>query len=164
MKLFNRESVEEKQVREQQEREMKEQVNNEIEQYRMNSKKIFEVGSCESIILTNDNKIVFVYDENVQHRESTKRIDKIIDIDDILKVDMTCKTNTKYVHQWYNVLVYTMECKEQIQYLELKIITLDEIYRFKIDNVYARKTRERYFDNLEILMTYLERKIKNNEF
>ena len=110
--------------------------------------------------MTNDNKIVFVYDENVQHRESTKRIDKVIAIDDILKVDITCKTNTKYVHQWYNILVYTMEYKEQIQYLELKIITLDEIYRFKIDNAYARKTREKYFDNLEILMTWLEKNIK----
>ena len=160
MKLFNKESMEEKQVREQQEREIKEQVNNDIEQYRMNSKKIFEVGFAESIVLTNDNKIVFVYDENMQHRESTKRIDKVIAIDDILKVDISCKTNTKYVHQWYNILVYTMEYKEQIQYLELKIITLDEIYRFKIDNVYARKTREKYFDNLEILMTYLEKNIK----
>ena len=160
MKLFNKESMEEKQAREQQEREIKEQVNNEIEQYRMNSKKIFEVGSAESIVLTNDNKIVFVYDENVQHRESAKRIDKVIDIDDILKVDISCKTNTKYVHQWYNILVFIMEYKEQIQYLELKIITLDEIYRFKIDNVYTRKTREKYFDNLEILMTYLEKNIK----
>ena len=160
MKLFNKESMEEKQAREQQEREIKEQVNNDIEQYRMNSKKIFEVGFAESIILTNDNKIVFIYDENVQHRESTKRIDKVIAIDDMLKVDISCKTNTKYVHQWYNILVYTMEYKEQIQYLELKIITLDEIYRFKIDNVYARKTREKYFDNLEILMTYLEKNIK----
>lgn len=160
MKLFNKESMEEKQAREQQEREIKEQTNNEIEQYRINSKKIFEVGSAESIVLTNDNKIVFVYDENVQHRESAKRIDKVIAIDDILKVDITCKTSTKYVHQWYNILVYTMEYKEQIQYLELKIITLDEIYRFKIDNVYARKTREKYFDNLEILMTWLEKNIK----
>ena len=41
MKLFNKESMEEKQAREQQEREIKEQVNNEIEQYRMNSKKNF---------------------------------------------------------------------------------------------------------------------------
>ena len=160
MKLFNKESMEEKQAREQQEREIKEQTNNEIEQYRINSKKIFEVGSAESIVLTNDNKIVFVYDENVQHRESAKRIDKVIDIDDILKVDITCKTNTKYVHQWYNILVFIMEYKEQIQYLELKIITLDEIYRFKIDNTYARKTREKYFDNLEILMTWLEKNIK----
>ena len=160
MKLFNKESMEEKQAREQQEREIKEQVNNEIEQYRMNSKKIFEVGSAESIVLTNDNKIVFVYDENVQHRESAKRIDKVIDIDDILKVDISCKTNTKYVHQWYNILVFIMEYKEQIQYLELKIITLEEIYRFEIDNVYTRKTREKYFDNLEILMTYLEKNIK----
>ena len=160
MKLFNKESMEERQVREQQEREIKEQTNNDIEQYRMNSKKIFEVGSAESIVLTNDNKIVFVYDENVQHRESVKRIDKVIAIDDILKVDITCKTSTKYVHQWYNILVFIMEYKEQIQYLELKIITLDEIYRFKIDNVYARKTREKYFDNLEILMTYLEKNIK----
>ena len=160
MKLFNKESTEERQTKEQQEREIKEQVNNDIEQYRMNSKKIFEVGFAESIVLTNDNKIVFAYDENVQHRESTKRIDKVIAIDDILKVDISCKTNTKYVHQWYNVLVFTMEYKEQIQYLELKIITLDEIYRFKIDNVYARKTREKYFDNLEILMTYLEKNIK----
>ena len=160
MKLFNKESMEEKQVREQQEREIKEQVNNDIEQYRMNSKKIFEVGFAESIVLTNDDKIVFVYDENMQHRESTKRIDKVIAIDDMLKVDISCKTNTKYVHQWYNILVYTMEYKEQIQYLELKIITLDEIYRFKIDNAYARKTREKYFDNLEILMTYLEKNIK----
>ena len=160
MKLFNKESMEERQAREQQEREIKEQINNDIEEYRMNSKKIFEVGSAESIVLTNDNKIVFVYDENVQHRESAKRIDKVIAIDDILKVDMTCKTNTKYVHQWYNILVYTMEYKEQIQYLELKIITLDEIYRFKIDNIYIKKTREKYFDNLEILMTYLEKNIK----
>ena len=160
MGIFKKESMEERQAREQQEREIKEQTNNEIEQYRMNSKKIFEVGSAESIILTNDNKIVFIYDENVQHREPTKRIDKVIAIDDILKVDITCKTSTKYVHQWYNILVYTMEYKEQIQYLELKIITLDEIYRFKIDNVYARKTREKYFDNLEILMTYLEKNIK----
>lgn len=160
MKLFNKESMEERQAREQQEREIKEQINNDIEEYRMNSKKIFEVGFAESIILTNDGKIVFVYDENVQHRESAKRIDKVIAIDDILKVDITCKTSTKYVHQWYNILVYTMEYKEQIQYLELKIITLDEIYRFKIDNVYARKTREKYFDNLEILMTWLEKNIK----
>lgn len=160
MKLFNKESMEERQAREQQEREIKEQINNDIEEYRMNSKKIFEVGSAESIVLTNDNKIVFVYDENVQHRESAKRIDKVIAIDDILKVDITCKTNTKYVHQWYNILVYTMEYKEQIQYLELKIITLDEIYRFKIDNIYIKKTREKYFDNLEILMTYLEKNIK----
>ena len=129
MGIFKKESMEERQAREQQEREIKEQTNNEIEQYRMNSKKIFEVGSAESIVLTNDNKIVFVYDENVQHRESAKRIDKVMAIDDILKVDITCKTSTKYVHQWYNILVYTMEYKEQIQYLELKIITIDEIYR-----------------------------------
>ena len=160
MGIFKKESMEERQAREQQEREIKEQTNNEIEQYRMNSKKIFEVGSAESIVLTNDNKIVFVYDENVQHRESAKRIDKVMAIDDILKVDITCKTSTKYVHQWYNILVFIMEYKEQIQYLELKIITLDEIYRFKIDNAYARKTREKYFDNLEILMTWLEKNIK----
>lgn len=181
MSIFKKESAEEKTERlmkEQQERQEKwqkeyeelmekekiekkekEKLENDIEYYRNNSKRIFNFTTYD-IVLTNDDKIVFIYDEKKQHRDSIKRIDRIVDIKDILKVDIVAETRTKQVHNWMNILVFTMEQKQEIQSLELKIITLDEIIRYRIN----KSNVPNFFDQLEILEAYLQRKIINNQF
>lgn len=150
--------------REKEEKEEKEKILNDIEFYKNNSKKVFKFGLYRYVVLTNDDKIVFIYDEDKPHKqEQIKTIDKIIDINDILKVDIICHTKTKQVRQWWNIVLFTMEEKQQLEYMEFKVITLDGIFRFILDvNAYIKSNGQQYADNLEILMTYLERKINNN--
>lgn len=132
------------------------------EKYVDNTKKVFNFGCSnlkgDIIILTNDNKIVYGNKNGKDYF-----IDEI-DISDIMKVDINAMMKNKTRHQWYNLLVLSFEETSKLEYLELKIITLDKIYRFKIDNANNTDKIQKRLDSVEILATYLERKIAKNEF
>lgn len=133
------------------------------EKYANNTKKVFNFGCSnlkgDIIILTNDNKIIY------GHKQSNNNcfIDEI-DISDIMKVDINAMMKNKTSHQWYNLLILSFEETSKLEYLELKIITLDKIYRFKIVNANDTDKIQKRLDSVEILATYLERKIAKNEF
>ena len=131
-----------------------------IEENKNNTKKLFDFG-CNMyigtiIILTNDNKIICASRKNGSETEC-----KTANIEDILKVEMMVQSKVKSQRQWWNPLLFTMEEVSRIEYVELKIITFDEVYRFKI---YNGSNFQNKLDYLEILQAYLERKVKNNDF
>lgn len=132
------------------------------EKYADNTKKAFlldtNIYRGNLIILTNDNKIIFIQTENC------KTIENIIDIADIMKANIVAVTSTKSVERLFT-LRDTMEQIQQIQGYELKLITFDKVYRISVKTPIGNKEKAlKVYDQFEILDAYLERKIKNNEF
>ena len=112
----------------------------------------------ELFIITINNKLIYSYKKYEEND-----ITEVINIDEILKVDLNVITKNKTVVKYFT-LVPTFDTVCDIDYIELKIITLDKIYRTKINYIGYSKENKNNFDQLEILNAYLERKIKNNIF
>jgi hypothetical protein len=131
-----------------------------IDAYKDKAKKIIDFGCTihlgKIIILTNDDKVVLIskkYGETNTLRE--------IEIKDIMKVELNIVTKNKTRASMFS-LVPTYETIKTIDYIELKIVTFDRISRFYLENLGTNIID--FSDSLEIIYTYLEKKIKNNEF
>ena len=131
-----------------------------LDSYKDKTKKAVDFGCNinlgKIIILTNDDKIVLItkkYGETNTLRE--------IEIKDIMKVELNIVTKNKTRASMFT-LVPTYETIKTIDYIELKIVTFDRISRFYLDNLGS--TIIDHADDLEIIATYLQEKIKNNKF
>jgi hypothetical protein len=131
-----------------------------LETYEDNAKKIVDFGCTiqlgKIIILTNDDKIVLIskkYGETNTVRE--------IEIKDIMKVELNIVTKNKTKQNLFTV-VPTFETVKTIDYIELKIVTFDRISRFYLENLGSQVID--YADDLEVIFTYLEKKIQDNKF
>ena len=131
-----------------------------LDSYKDKTKKAVDFGCNinlgKIIILTNDDKIVLIskkYGETNTLRE--------IEMKDIMKVELNIVTKNKTRASMF-ALVPTFEMVKTIDYLELKIITMDRISRFYLENLGSNIIN--YADDLEILFTYLEKKIEDNKF
>jgi hypothetical protein len=110
--------------------------------------------SGDLFIITTDNKIIYSCRKYEDKKENTQEIN----IDDILKVDLNVVSTNRTVAKYFT-LVPTVETAQSIDYIELKIITLDKIYRCNIKKIAYNKVNQDNFDNLEILATYLQTRI-----
>ena len=127
-----------------------------IDKEKENIKKVFyfedyNIENGSVFILTNDDKIIY------GEKNKEGKTYKTFIISDIIKVDTFVKSKVIHQNQWWNIMNFTMEDIEKVEYIELKIITLDEIFRFRIKGYINKKEK---FDQLEILTAYIERKIK----
>jgi hypothetical protein len=131
-----------------------------LETYENNTKKIVNfnctIQTGRLIILTNDDRIIFA-----SKKYGEENTIEEIKISDIMKVELNVVTNNKTVAPMF-ALVTTFETVSTINYIELKIITMNRISRFRLDN--SSRMIIDYSDDLEIIATYLEKRIKDNEF
>jgi hypothetical protein len=131
-----------------------------LEAYKNNTKKIVDfnctIQTGRLIILTNDDRIIFA-----SKKYGEENTIEEIKINDIMKVELNVVMDNKTKANMF-ALVPTFEMTNSINYIELKIITMDGISRFRLDN--SSRMIIDYSDELEIVFTYLEKRIKNNEF
>lgn len=116
-----------------------------------NIKKYFLVSNDNwLILLTHDNKICFYSSDN----------ERIIDIVDIIECNFIINTTNKINHNFLNILYLSFKEVQEINSIRVELITLDKVHKFTIYHF----LREKDIDNLKIISTYLNKKIKNNEF
>ena len=89
-----------------------------IDKEKENIKKVFyfedyNIENGSVFILTNDNKIIY------GEKNKEGKTYKTFIISDIIKVDTFVKSKVIHQNQWWNIMNFTMEDIEKVEYIEL---------------------------------------------